>query len=120
MKCVPGWYSLGSMTRTSQQLSRGRARKREPAFVAGARRKNPISHRNARGLSRPDIRCTEPNPLVNAAKPEANVSRLFRLPAGVAAERLRLPNGQRHRPSPDRTIRCDRGCGSFLQRRLYS
>jgi hypothetical protein len=47
MKCVPGRYSLGSMTRTSQQLSRGRARKREPTYVAGARRKNPISYRNA-------------------------------------------------------------------------
>jgi hypothetical protein len=31
MKCAPGSYSLGSTMRTSQQPSRGHARKREPA-----------------------------------------------------------------------------------------
>jgi hypothetical protein len=41
-------------------------------------------------------------------------------PAGVGAELLRLPNEQRHRARPDRTSRCDRGCGRFLRRRFYS
>jgi hypothetical protein len=34
---------------------------------------------------------------------------LIRLLAGAGAELLRLPDEQRHRASPDRTSRCDRG-----------